>query len=99
MTYVKVCLECGSTDTTIPNAGLDIKMTIKDKCRKCGQIGNFPEVEIKQLANFRKEFKNEKTNERSFLPANKLALNVREQSSLSKLKISNFQLTSENTFK
>jgi hypothetical protein len=51
---VKICPQCGSTDITIPKAGMDIRMTIKDMCRDCGNRGNFPEVKVRDV----KEFKN-----------------------------------------
>jgi len=55
--YIKVCPNCGSTNITIPKAGLDIKMTLKDMCRDCNARGNFPEVELEQLEAFRKRLK------------------------------------------
>ena len=55
--YVKVCLHCGSTNTKIPPAGLDIKMTLPDYCAECGNRGIFPEVEIYKLNEFRKEIR------------------------------------------
>jgi len=57
MNYVKVCPKCGSTDVKMPHGGLDIKMTMKDECLKCGFIGNFPEVEEENIEEFRKGVK------------------------------------------
>ncbi len=57
MTYLKICPQCGSTDITIPNAGLDFKMSVKDKCRNCGNTGNFPEVEESEAKKFRENLK------------------------------------------
>lgn len=54
MRYTKICPQCGSLNVKLPKAGLDIRMTIKDMCEDCGNIGNFPEVEISKI----KEFKN-----------------------------------------
>ena len=62
MRYVKICPKCGSIDITIPNAGLDFKMTIKDKCSACSFRGNFPEVEVNQIEEFRKKIKNGQNN-------------------------------------
>ncbi|MBS3132391.1 hypothetical protein J4212_08215 [Candidatus Woesearchaeota archaeon] len=55
--YLKVCPQCGSTEIKIPNAGLDIGMSVRDKCVECGNIGNFPEILKEQLDEFRKELK------------------------------------------
>lgn len=57
MKYTKICPQCGSTDTKIPKAGLDIRMTMKDMCQECGNIGNFPEVETGKIEDFRKKLK------------------------------------------
>jgi len=57
MKFVKICPKCGSTDVKIPKAGLDIRMTIKDMCVKCGNIGNFPEVDIDAVKDFKKRLK------------------------------------------
>lgn len=59
MSHVKICPNCGSTDIKILNAGLDIKMTIKDQCNECGDMGNFPEVEETQVDEFKKIIKND----------------------------------------
>lgn len=53
--YVKICPNCGSTETSIPPAGLDVKMTIRDYCRDCRKFGNFPEVEVSKIPEFRKK--------------------------------------------
>lgn len=53
MNYVKICPKCGSTNIKMPNAGLDIKMTVRDRCQDCGFIGNFPEVEEDKVEDFR----------------------------------------------
>lgn len=53
--YTKVCPNCGSTNISIPPAGLDIRMTVRDYCRECRQMGNFPEVE--NVEDFKKRLK------------------------------------------
>ena len=53
--FVNICPQCGSTDVKMPKAGLDIRMTIKDMCQNCGNIGNFPEVDVKKVKEFRKK--------------------------------------------
>lgn len=55
--YVKICPQCGSTDVKIPKAGLDIRMTIRDMCQTCGNIGNFPEIDIEKISEFRKKLR------------------------------------------
>lgn len=55
--YTKICPKCGSVDVKIPHAGMDIKMALKDECADCGEIGNFPEVEIEKIGEFRKKLK------------------------------------------
>lgn len=55
--YIKICPQCGGTDIKIPKAGMDLRMTIRDMCQRCGNIGNFPEVEIDKIQQFRKNLK------------------------------------------
>jgi len=55
--YVKVCPQCGSTDVKMPKAGMDIRMTLKDMCMQCGNIGNFPEVEMGKIKDFQKKIR------------------------------------------
>jgi len=46
--YIKICPKCGSIDTKIPSAGLDLKMAMPDMCMDCEFRGIFPEVEIEK---------------------------------------------------
>jgi len=55
--YVKICPKCGSTNIKIPPAGLDIKMTVKDYCEDCKNMGNFPEIKKSEIKKFRKNLK------------------------------------------
>jgi RNase P subunit RPR2 len=57
---IKICPKCGSTRITIPSAGLDLKMTQRDMCQDCGEIGNFPEIDEDKVKNFSKTYKNRK---------------------------------------
>jgi predicted nucleic-acid-binding Zn-ribbon protein len=57
MKYVKICPQCGSTNVKMPKAGLDLRMTVRDMCMQCGNIGNFPEVEIDKVEYFRKKLR------------------------------------------
>lgn len=55
--YLKICPKCGSINIKIPPAGMDIKMTVKDYCEDCQNIGNFPEVKESEIENFRKKLR------------------------------------------
>lgn len=57
MKYIKICPQCGSTNIKMPQAGMDLRLTIKDKCIDCGFIGNFPEVKKEKIEEFRKKIK------------------------------------------
>ncbi|MFH0978115.1 MAG: hypothetical protein V1837_02315 [Candidatus Woesearchaeota archaeon] len=52
--FVKICPQCGGIDIRIPKGGRGI-MTAEDQCHDCGNIGNFPEVEIEKVKEFRKK--------------------------------------------
>jgi hypothetical protein len=54
--FIKICPKCGSTNVSIPGAGMDLKLT-QDKCKDCGHIGHFPEVEESKADYFRKLLK------------------------------------------
>lgn len=54
---IKVCLNCGSTNISIPPAGMDIRMMQPDYCRDCGNRGIFPTIPKKELEEFRKKIK------------------------------------------
>ena len=58
--FVKICLNCGSTKITMPPAGLDCKLAFRDYCHKCGNIGNFPEIEKTKMKEFQKKLKKNK---------------------------------------
>ena len=55
--YVKICSNCGSINTKIPPAGMDLKMTLKDYCTDCKNRGMFQEVEESKIEEFRKKLK------------------------------------------
>jgi predicted Zn-ribbon and HTH transcriptional regulator len=57
MKYIKICPQCGSTNIKMPQAGMDLRLTIRDKCNDCGYIGNFPEVDKDKIKEFRKNIK------------------------------------------
>lgn len=55
--YLKICPNCGSMNIKMPPAGMDIKMTIKDYCEDCQNMGIFPEIEESGIEEFRKKLK------------------------------------------
>jgi len=55
--FVKICPQCGSTDTSIPPAGLDIRMTTSDYCRACHNRGIFPEIALSDIKKFQEDLK------------------------------------------
>jgi len=59
MKYVKVCTKCGSIDIGVQKRGLDM-LNMESKCRDCGKVAVFPEVDIDKVAEFRKQLKDDK---------------------------------------
>ncbi len=55
--HIRVCPRCGGIDIGIPPAGLDLRMTMRDYCRNCKNIGNFPEVDIDDVKEFIEEIR------------------------------------------
>ena len=55
--YIRICPQCGSTNTTIPPAGMDIRMSIPGYCQDCKNRGIFPEIKESEVEEFRKELK------------------------------------------
>lgn len=49
--------KCGSTDISIPPAGMDVRMTLPDYCEDCKHIGICPEIEISEIEDFKKDLK------------------------------------------
>jgi len=56
MRHVKVCTRCGSINIGIRKRGLDM-LDMQSLCKDCGYVGVFPEVEIEQVEEFRKQIK------------------------------------------
>ncbi|MBW2975406.1 hypothetical protein KY366_06825 [Candidatus Woesearchaeota archaeon] len=67
---VRICPRCGNTKIKIPPAGMDIKMTFRNYCEKCGLVGNFPQINESKKEDFRKQLK--KWEEKSKEPKKKL---------------------------
>lgn len=56
--FIKICPTCGSTNITIPPAGMDLKMSMPDFCKDCDNLGIFPEIEINKIEEFRTKLQN-----------------------------------------
>ncbi len=54
---VKICPQCGSTDIGIPPAGMDLRLTFPDFCRKCQNKGMFPIIDEDGVKEFQKSLK------------------------------------------
>lgn len=58
--FIKICPNCGSTRIKMPPAGMDCKLSFRDYCLDCEQIGNFPEIEENKIKEFQKKLKKRK---------------------------------------
>ncbi|HLC60380.1 MAG TPA: hypothetical protein VJJ52_03040 [Candidatus Nanoarchaeia archaeon] len=54
--FIKICPKCGSIDLPIKSNFIDMLMPVAEKCEKCGYSGLFPEINIKEIEDFRKNF-------------------------------------------
>jgi hypothetical protein len=54
---VKICIACGSTDISIPPAGIDFGMSLRDYCQECHAKGNFPTIPVDEVEGYRKQVK------------------------------------------
>ena len=55
--YTKICPKCGSIDLPIRTDFVQMLAPTPEKCRKCSYTGLFPEIEINEIEEFRKELK------------------------------------------
>ena len=55
--YTKICPKCGSIDLPIRTDFVQILAPTPEKCKKCGYMGLFPEIEINEIEDFRKTIK------------------------------------------
>ena len=51
--YTKICPKCGNIDFSVRNF-INILAPLPEKCKKCGYMGLFPEIEIDEIEEFRK---------------------------------------------
>lgn len=52
--FTKICPKCGSIDLPIRTDFIEMLMPTREKCKKCGYSGLFPEIEINEIEEFRK---------------------------------------------
>ena len=55
--FTKICPKCGSIDLPIRTNFVDMLAPTPEKCSKCSYSGLFPEIEINEIEEFRKEIK------------------------------------------
>ncbi|MDP3765074.1 MAG: hypothetical protein Q8R04_01030 [Nanoarchaeota archaeon] len=55
--YTKICPKCGSIDLPVRTSFVEMLAPTPEKCRKCSYTGLFPEIEINEIEEFRKEIK------------------------------------------
>lgn len=55
--YTKICPKCGSIDLSIRTDFIEMLAPTPERCKKCGYTGLFPEIEINEIEEFRKEIK------------------------------------------
>ena len=55
--FTKICPKCGSLDLPIRTNFVEMLMPSPEKCKKCSYTGLFPEIEINEIEEFRKELK------------------------------------------
>jgi predicted nucleic-acid-binding Zn-ribbon protein len=53
----RICPKCGNVDLPIKSNFVDMLMPMPEKCGKCGYNGLFPEIEVEQIEEFRKNLK------------------------------------------
>ena len=55
--FTKICPKCGSIDLPLRTNFVEMLAPTPEKCSKCGYGGLFPEIEINEIEDFRKEIK------------------------------------------
>ena len=56
--YTKICPKCGNIDFPAQFGFAQMLAPSPEACKKCNYSGLFPEIEINEIGNFRKELKN-----------------------------------------
>lgn len=55
--YTRICPKCGNIDLPIRTDFVQILAPTPEKCKKCGYTGLFPEIDINEIEEFRKNIK------------------------------------------
>ena len=55
--YTKICPKCGNIDIPIRTNFAEMLIPTPEKCKKCSYTGLFPEIDINEIEEFRKELK------------------------------------------
>ena len=55
--YTKICPKCGNIDLPAVTNFAQMLAPVPEKCRKCNYTGLFPEIDINEIEEFRKEIK------------------------------------------
>ena len=53
--FIKICPKCGSIDIPIRTDFAEMLAPTPEKCKKCSYSGLFPEIEINEIEEFRKD--------------------------------------------
>ncbi|MEK6892141.1 MAG: hypothetical protein AABX25_03070 [Nanoarchaeota archaeon] len=52
--FIKICPKCANIDLPVKSNFIDMLMPVSEKCEKCGYSGLFPEININEIEDFRK---------------------------------------------
>ena len=55
--YTKICPRCGNIEIPVKTNFAEMLMPTPEKCGKCSYAGLFPEIDINEIENFRKDVK------------------------------------------
>ncbi|HLG24618.1 MAG TPA: hypothetical protein VI564_06850 [Candidatus Nanoarchaeia archaeon] len=55
--YTKICPKCANIDFQVQLGFAQMLAPSSETCNKCNYTGLFPEIDIKEIENFRKELK------------------------------------------
>lgn len=56
--FIKICPKCGNIDLPVRTQFVEMLAPTPEKCKKCGYAGLYPEIEINEIEEFRKNLKN-----------------------------------------
>ena len=55
--FIKICPKCGNIDIPVKTGFIDILAPMPEKCKKCSYTGLFPEIDISEVEEFRRDLK------------------------------------------